>query len=348
MTSVSIIGGGNIAHSLAVAITQHQDVTVVTRRPDAWSTHVSFEQAGVRHLCLFAVRATCDIVTVNDADVVFVALPQFAVGGIVSDLAHILKHNATVVFVPAPAKMPEYAEALSAAGCQSVGIQRVPFISRTLEYGHLVRISDPRAAHKIFALDGATLQKLTPLCQKWFGGSVEYLSSYLSFAFSNSNPLLHPARLKVLLDGGDNGKYVQCPYFYADWTDASSELYLAADREMYSVFSKIAPEAARRDYESVLAHYDVTSSYALTRKIRSIESFKKILAPWKQYAEGWWEPDYESRYFTEDIPFGTKAIQSYARQVNVETPTIDMFIREISRARKTRKCLKADVNERKN
>ena len=327
MTSVSIIGGGNIAHSLAAVITQYQDVTVVTRRPDAWDSHISFEQAGVPHLCPFAVRATCDVVTVNDADVVFVALPQFAVGGVVMDLARTLKHGAIVVFVPAPAKTAEYAEALSAAGCQAVGIQRVPFISRTLEYGHSVRISDPRAVHKIFAPDGATLQKLTPLCQKWFGGSVEYLSSYLSFAFSNSNPLLHPARLKVLLDGGDNGKYEQCPYFYADWTDASSELYLDADGEMYSVFSKIATDAARSDYESVFDHYGVTSADALTQKIRSIKSFKPILAPWKQSDRGSWVPDYKSRYFTEDIPFGTSVIQSYARHEDINTPTIDGFVK---------------------
>lgn len=331
MTSVFIIGGGNIAHSLAAVITQYQDVTVVTRRPDAWDTHIGFEQAGVLHLCPFAVHATSDIVAVNDADVVFVALPQFAVGGVVFDLARTLKHGAIVVFVPAPAKTAEYAEALLATGVQTVGIQRVPFISRTLEYGHLVGISDSRAAHKLFALDGATLQKITLLCQKWFGGSVEYLSSYLSFAFSNSNPLLHPARLKVLLEGGDKAKYAQCPYFYAEWTDESSELYITADHEMYSVFSKIAPEAARRDYESVFDHYNVTSVDALTQKIRSIESFKKILAPWKQDVDGVWVPDYESRYFKEDIPYGTKAIQSYARQLNIETPTIDILIREITK-----------------
>ena len=326
MLSVAIVGGGNIAHSLAAAITLHQDVTVVIRRPIAWDLHLRFEQAGAQHTCPFEIRATHDICMVSDADVVFVALPQFAIDGIVSDLKNVLKCGATVVFVPAPAKTAGYAKELSAQGCRIVGIQRVPFISRTLEYGHSVRISEPRAVHKIFASDEAVLQELATLCRKWFGGAVKYLSSFLSFAFSNSNPLLHPARLKVLLEGGDNGKYVHCPYFYAEWTDESSELYVAADKEMYKVFKKISPESARIDYESVLDHYEVASADALTQKIRSIESFKKILAPWKQDIDSNWVPDYESRYFTEDIPFGTSIIQSYARAMDIKTPTIDEFM----------------------
>ena len=46
---------------------------------------------------------------------------------------------------------------------------------------------------------------------------------------------------------------------------------------------------------------------------------------WMQIGDRW-EPDYKSRYFTEDIPFGTKVIQRYAKKVGVAMPTIDYMV----------------------
>jgi hypothetical protein len=36
--------------------------------------------------------------------------------------------------------------------------------------------------------------------------------------------------------------------------------------------------------------------------------------------------DFESRYFSEDVPFGTRVIQDYARRLGIETPVIDKVI----------------------
>ena len=41
---------------------------------------------------------------------------------------------------------------------------------------------------------------------------------------------------------------------------------------------------------------------------------------------GGWCPDWNSRYFTEDIPFGTRIIQECARQLGIPTPTIDFLV----------------------
>ena len=132
--------------------------------------------------------------------------------------------------------------------------------------------------------------------------------------------------MAVLLKGGNKGEYVECPHFYEEWTDESSELYVSADKEMFKIFNAYSPDAAKRDYESALAHYGVDNIIALTQKIRSIDSLKPILAPWKKDDCGIWKPDLESRYFTEDVPYGTKVIQEYADKIGIETPIIDFMI----------------------
>ena len=109
----------------------------------------------------------------------------------------------------------------------------------------------------------------------------------------------------------------------------ASELYLAADKEMKKVFEACNAKAARFDYESALDHYEVSNSVELTKKIRSIEAFKSIVAPYKKCEDGLWRPDFTSRYFTEDVPLGTSIIQAYARKEGIPVPIIDSFVTNI-------------------
>lgn len=346
MKRCCIYGGGNIAHSLAAGISLSEPVGVITRRPGEWQNKLTIEQGGRQFESVHEISAAADASLAREAQIIIIALPQFAVEEAVDRLLPHLRAGQLVMFAPAPALAQKYAQKLEAKGCLVAGFQRVPFISRIERYGQRVRCSEPRAVHKIAASKGVVRAELTKTVSAWFGGEVSFLSSLATFAFSNSNPLLHPARLVELLRGGDNGAYETCPYFYAEWTDTSSQLYIMADREMYEVFKICAPESASADYESVLEHYGVANASELTAKIRSIDSFKSILAPWKVNSHGRWEPDFTSRYFTEDIPYGTRAIQQYARLARLDTPTIDFLIENCQQPRPEAQAVKlADEKE---
>ena len=325
MESVVIYGGGNIAHSVAAAIARVQPVTIITRRPECWGHGLVCEQEDFIWRTRYNISATASLEPLNDADVIFILLPQLAHEEVVENCCKKLKAGSTVVFAPGPARCIEYAKKFAKMNVHVVAFQRVPFIARTIDYGHSVRCSLPRRLHKLVVSDKTMESGWRSRCQKWFQGEVQYLYSFLSFVFSNSNPLLHPARLFVLLKNGNNGTYDRCPYFYAEWTDESSKLYIAADVEMQGVYEACAYESFVHDYESVMRHYEVATSAELTHKIRSIESFKTILAPWKRGRDDRWAPDFASRYFAEDIPYGTKVILSYAQRVGLSVPIIEMF-----------------------
>jgi hypothetical protein len=323
---VAICGGGNIAHSLAAVLSRQLPVRVVTRKPERWSDTLLCEQAGLTWQSKYPISATANIDDVADACVAFVALPQFAVKEVVDKLCSSLKPGTTVAFIPAPAKSEEYSKQLIARGMNVVGFQRVPFISRISEYGHSVSISAPRSIHKLALSDNCMSDEWQRICRNWLGGEVVFLSSFISFTFSNSNPLLHPSRLMVLLR---QPSYKYKPLFYAEWTDESSELYVKSDSEMLSVMQQCPGIEVNRDYEPVLAHYGVDSINSLTRKIRSIPAFKKIEAPYRLSDDGLYVPDTVSRYFTEDVEYGTKSIKELALRFGIETPTIDMFVERI-------------------
>lgn len=232
----------------------------------------------------------------------------------------------TICLTPANALVPEFVETYAKRGVCTVCLQRVPYIARIEEYGRRVQMSPPRAVHRLFVSQEEMKPAWTALCREFFEGDVEFLHSPLTFIFNNSNPLLHPARLVVLFRDWQKKVFTRNPFFYAEWTDESTDLYIKADEEMFAVLKAADPTGAcEKDYESVLNHYGVTSAAELTKKLRSIECFRSITSPMRELSDGTWIPDFTSRYFTEDI-VGLRAIQAFARRILVPTPTIDLLI----------------------
>ena len=60
----------------------------------------------------------------------------------------------------------------------------------------------------------------------------------------------------------------------------------------------------------------------MTVKLQTIPSLSKVLSPMKA-VEGGFVPDFQSRYFTEDFPFGLALIRRLAHEHEVRTPVID-------------------------
>jgi lipopolysaccharide cholinephosphotransferase len=77
---------------------------------------------------------------------------------------------------------------------------------------------------------------------------------------------------------------------------------------------------------TILDYYESTDAASLTAKLRSIQAFKGIKSPMKKVEEGY-VPDFESRYFTEDFPYGLQIVQRLAHQHGVKTPMIDEILR---------------------
>ena len=317
---VLVCGGGNIAHSLAAAVTRTQVVSVLTRQPQMWCRHVNGN--------VFEVAATSDGSVALDADVIFVAVPRFALDAVLQKIDPYLHSGQLICVTPGNDAIPTLVEKYAFRGIALACIQRVPYIARIEVYGSRVRMSECRMEHRVYVSDESRKAYVREVCQRFFESDVRFLRSPMTFVFNNSNPLLHPARLVVLFENWKNRPFDYNPGFYTEWTDESSRLYLAADREMLGVINQLNDGGAcSEDYESVQMHYGVQSAEELTAKLRSIAGFQGILSPMKRIG-GCWVPDFDSRYFTEDIPFGTKAILSYS---NVAVPVIESLIQRVER-----------------
>jgi hypothetical protein len=73
---------------------------------------------------------------------------------------------------------------------------------------------------------------------------------------------------------------------------------------------------------TVLDYYESHDAASLAQKLRSIEAFKGIKAPMKA-AGGGFVPDFGSRYFTEDFPYGLAIVRRLMKEYGLEAPTIE-------------------------
>lgn len=73
-----------------------------------------------------------------------------------------------------------------------------------------------------------------------FQTPVFLFNSFYEVSLSNSNPLLHPARLYTMWkDRASGTSYDTIPAFYEDWTLEASELLIVMDEEFQSLIKKI-------------------------------------------------------------------------------------------------------------
>jgi NAD/NADP octopine/nopaline dehydrogenase, alpha-helical domain. len=113
------------------------------------------------------------------------------------------------------------------------------------------------------------------------------------------------------------------PFFYEDWDDFSSEILIAADEDFMRLIEKLP--ITKGAVPRLLDYYESTDATSLTKKIKSIAAFKKIKAPMLESHNGF-VPDFNNRYFTEDIPFGLQILKDLALKHSVKTPCMDNIL----------------------
>lgn len=324
--TVTICGGGNLAHAQAAYLARKGHVVnILTRRPGDWasSLNAAFFDGLRKNIELQTVTSSPAVV--ENSEVVIISLPRFAIGTVAEQLLPHLTNEQLVVLAPGTPWLQQVQDNVRWKGKKLCGLYKVPFISRTENYGHSVSVLGTRDVNRVWFSD-ASLRTYIPLLEDMFDTPLVELTSAWPFVLTNSNPLLHPSRLVEMFREYEEGVYYDHNFlFYEEWTQESSELYIAADKELLSICERCPGMVVGKDIVPVTEYYESPDAESLTRKIRNISAFKGILSPMVQHVDGW-VPDFSSRYFTEDVEWGTVPIAEYARSLGLDTPVLDYFV----------------------
>lgn len=323
---ITLCGGGNLTHAQAAYLARKgHRIHIFTRKPERWSTSLKarYFDGDERQVQLADVSDSPDIIA--KSNVVIISQPRYAIKEVSEKILPYLSDDTLLVYAPGTPELLEQEKDLRWQARKYCALHKVPFISRTTQYGHAVSVLSSRKVNRIW-FSKKEMAVYTPLLEGLFDTPLVQLTSAFPFLLTNSNPLLHPSRLAVLFKNYKAGVYYPRNYlFYEEWTQESSELYMQADLELLRICEKCPEMTIGKDIVPVTEYYASPTAAALTKKINSIAAFKGILSPMKQVQQGW-VPDFASRYFTEDIEWGTKPITDYARTLGIATPTLDSFI----------------------
>lgn len=320
MKKICICGGGALGLVVAsvLAHTREVAVRVLTAHPQQWSKSIeAIDTAGkVYEGVLEQVSDRAEDV-IPQSDIVLLCLPGFLIEKSLRQIAPFVTNQAVGSIVSSTGFFFQ-AHRILDHSASLFGFQRVPYIARVREYGHSADLLGYK--QQLYMATENLPKDFEAMWAEWLQTPIAHLSNYLEASLSNSNPLLHPARLYGMWHDWKGETYKDQTLFYAQWNELSSEVYIAMDEEFQKLCKTVGVAIP-----SVLDYYESADAISLTRKLRSILAFQTIKAPMKQTEKGF-VPDFESRYFTEDFPYGLQIVKDLAQTHQIETPVIDRVL----------------------
>lgn len=313
-----------MGHVIAGYLSATKDVmvNVLTQRPERWSSEIVVDTPDGREL-----RGKLNIVSsepkvaLSGVDIVLLCLPGFAIKDELVKIQPYVNKDTYVGSVFSSTGF--FFEAMKILG-EDVplwGFQRVPFIARTNEYGHSAHLLGYKSAHNIAVERCDDKESFRAVVESLFDAPVTLLSNYYEASLTNSNPLLHTSRLYTMFGDKNEGRvFPRMILFYEEWTVEAAQLLIDMDEEFFSILRYLPVNEGY--LPRILDYYESRDAESLARKLSSIQGFKGITSPMVETEAGW-VPDFASRYFTEDFPYGLRYIWELAYQLNVDVPAID-------------------------
>lgn len=320
MTKVCLIGNGNLAHAIsACRKSEHYSITIYSASASFSDEVLYISNTAQPGTDPKPATLTNDLTAaVKDAEIVLLCVPTHVRKPLLEKLNPLLKDGTAVGAFPGTSGFDSEVTQLIQASVNTFSAQRVPYICRIVEKNKAVE-AFPKPEIHVAANDFAGIGRhLNAL----MGIPCVELHHFDEVNLSNSNPLLHTARLySYILRNGEPDLTVDPSLgFYADWDDQASKTLLEMDREFMLLVEKLGLSGIK----SLKQHYCVTDPASMTSKIRSIEAFKKIKFPATGVTIS--SLDLNSRYFQEDFGYGLRYLNGMLIKHNIENTEINTVL----------------------
>lgn len=330
--NVCIVGGGHIGTALVCYIKHkyhNYRVTLYTRKPELFAEEIKCNdiEQQVSYWVKPDVISNNAEIAAGGADIVFIALPHFAIEKAFEDIAPHVSSNAFIGVLP------------GGGGCEFIfkkyfddnktlfGFQRVPFTAKLEKYGVEVNLKSWKPFSVVGALPSCRINDACALINTC-GLNTKKATNYLEIALTPTNPILHTSRTNELFGNYDkNHVFRERCKFYVGWSDRASITLFGMDSELHTLLAKITEITGIKTdaIRPLTEHYESPTIADLTAKINSIPTFQTVFAPMKE-VDGGYVADTTSRMFTEDFPWGLAVIRSYFELFEITPHTIDKVL----------------------
>lgn len=321
---ITICGAGSLGHvCLGVLSSQPEvEVSLLTGHPDCWEGEVRVTDVSGK---VFAGRPSQVSAEASDliptTDLVLLCVPGYLIEPTLRRIAPCLRGGTVVGSIVSSTGFFFFAHEILPPSVPLFGFQRVPFIARVATYGQSANLLGYKPSLAVACEHIASPEAFCDTLSRLFLTPVTLLGSFYEAALTNSNPILHTSRLYTMWRHWDGTPFDRCLLFYKEWTVEAARCLIDMDSEFMALLDRLPMR--KECVPSLLEYYGQSDAESLTGKLRSIAAFQSLPAPMRQLSDGGWVPDFGSRYFTEDFPFGLRFIVELARQHGVAVPLLE-------------------------
>ena len=268
------------------------------------------------------VHAGDDIdVTLKDAELIYVVGPAYSTEPFGKAVAGKLQPGQTVIVSPSSCGGALAFKQAAGLPLEDESIR----VAETSTLHYAVRLTEPGKVHVFLKLKAGNLLAALPnrdtddilrLIADVYP-SMEPAKSVLQTSLQNANPIIHPAvtlanAARIESTGGDF-------LFYEEGvSDSTGRLIEALDNERIAIGAKLGIEVLPDPQMGMRQGYMLEDNYG--NAYRKAPGFLGIGA----------QPQLDHRYLNEDVGYGLVFMSRLARQISVETPTMDAMIQVTS------------------
>lgn len=329
--NITIVGAGNIGLTMAshISLNKKNKVTVFTskdllnHRQLVLNDFDNDETQLIKNLTI----SNDPMEAFSDADIVFCTYPAFLRKKFIEENEAFISSHAILCFVPGYGGAEYFCKNLLNRGVTIAGFQRVPYVARTEKKEHEV-VANILSKKKILYIGAIPKKKTDHVCkivETLLNIPVSSIQEYLAITLAPSNPLLHLCGLyNVFKDYKLGNVYNRQLMFYEEWNDDTSKLLFEYDHELHEICNHLGI-IDLHEVVPLPTYYESPTPEAMTKKLKSIEAFKAVQVPLIHNKEGY-IPDFNSRMFIEDFPYGICVIKDFALMAQIDTPTIDRLL----------------------
>jgi hypothetical protein len=221
--------------------------------------------------------------------------------------------------------------------CKSValfGLQTLPWACRIRQYGQEVAVLGTKQEVDMATSPAERADEIAT----WLSGCLNVpmcpISSFLSLNLAGTGQLIHPGVMYGLFHGWDGQLYDSAPLFYHAVDEQTADVLQRLSDEVQALrvalenrFPGLDLSAVRPIYEWLIRSYDdaIADPSSLQSCFKTNRGYAGLYAPMRPAGEGL-VPDFESRYLTEDVPYGLVVMRGIADLAQVPTPMMDEVI----------------------
>jgi len=345
---VTICGGGNAAH-VVLPLLKDYGVAVTLYTP--FSEEAALFRAGLTNGGInlvedgrIPVNGKADLITTDpqiaaEADLILLVLPAFAHGPTLGALSPYLADKVVIGAIPSRSGFElqaDYHLNLKSAKQTIFCGQTLPWACRTVEPGRKVKVLGLKKQVGLAAVPADAAPEISAWLSRALKVNFTPMKGSLAVSLGNIGQVIHPGIMYGLLKNYDNEIWSkeEIPLFYQGVTEEIADLLEALSAEIthiaelfsqkYSINLGEVMPVRQWLFDSYSANIEDKSS--LARAFCTNHSYRGLKVPVIKEKEGY-KPDFNSRYLTEDIPYGLLYSKAVATMINLQTPHIDQVIR---------------------